>query len=294
MTDMQISLQERKRATQLIRRLTPSAPLYKKYEKAATDFIADFKRAKRDIPANMIEVYSLKMVRSELFKRDYLVAFVSEGWFGQVASHCNAIASPSLSLLDLSSPPLIVIPGKSVPRSRGFSSIVEHEFVHVNQGISGRFPNLNACELKEDVLFEELMNVTQAEFEANFIQLVRDQTLTPDNELGVGLEKWCLIRGYTQGLELTLLRMTTEDFPVAQEKKFLKRLRDDLAEAFASRGLNKEVGQNFADDIEQMSKIAMLNLNQCRPDITRYKNFGTLFKWLFRKEIEEQDRGGPS
>lgn len=283
---MQISTQHRKKATHLIRRLTPSISIYKKYERDAAGFIVDYQSAKRDLPANMSEVSDLKMVQSKLFKKKYLVAFVSKAWFRQIAAHCNAVASPSLSFLDLASPPLIVVPGKSIPKSKGFSSIVEHEFVHVNQAIFGRFPSIDVCELKEDALFEEIINVTHAEFEANFIQLVHDQSLMPEAGLSVGLEKWCLLRGYTQGLETALLRITTGGVPFEQQKKFLKRIRDDLASAFRDRDLNQEIGQAFAHDLEHMSQVAMLNLHQCRPELRQSKRYMTLFKWISRNRIK--------
>jgi hypothetical protein len=283
---MQISNHERKKATQLIRRLTPPTALYKKYERAAADFIVDYKRAKRDIPADFSEVFDLKMVQSKLFKKNYLVAFVSKGWFGQIATHCNAVASPSLTFLDLSSPPLIVIPGKSIPKSKGFSSIVEHEFVHVNQGIFGRFPEIEACDLTAEALFGEIIKVTHAEFEANFIQLVHDQTLLLSADLGVGLEKWCLLRGYTQGLEAALLRITVGNVSLKHQRRFLKWIQDELPAAFKAHDLNHNIGHEFARDIEHMSKVAMLNLQQYRPELRQSKNYMALFKWIFRENIK--------
>lgn len=284
---MQISTKDRKKAQRMIRNLTPSKEVYRRYEAEAEAFIRDFKSAKRGLPANMIEILSLRMIESKYFGKKYLVAFVSQGWFDQTSSHCNAVASPSLSFIDLLSPPLVVIPGKSIPKSKGFSSIVEHEFVHVNQGIYNRFPNLTACELETDTLFGEMIKATSAEFEANFIQLVHDQTLAPDEALGVNLEKWCLLRGYTQSLETALLRISTEAGIVALAKGLLKRLEADLPIAFKKASLSEEIGHEFARDIEKMFQLAILILDGRQPDLKKNPAFVNIFKWVFRDSIAE-------
>src|ERR1035437_6877978 len=149
---MQISTNDQRKAARMVRELTPSAALYRRYEADAENFIRDFREAKRDLPANLVEIHGLRMVDSKYFGKKYLVAFVFQGWFDQTSSHCDAVASPALRFIDLLSPPLVIIPGKSIPKSKGFASIIEHEFVHVNQGIYNRFPNLNACDLSVEVL----------------------------------------------------------------------------------------------------------------------------------------------
>ncbi len=50
-------------------------------------------------------------------------------------------------------------------------------------------------------------------------------------------------------------------------------------------GLNENIGREFADKAEHMSKVAMLNLHQYRVDVLKNKNFMALFKWIFQDRI---------
>ena len=293
---MQKEANHQKKASQLIRGLTPPKSRYDAYVDVARYFKREFNDLNRLVPEHQRKIQRLEMMTSKTFGQKYLVGFITRDWMAQIAPHCNAIASPSVSFIDLSSPPLVLIPGSTLPRGRQFSFILEHEFVHVNQAILGRFPNLSICELSEGAMFLELINVVQAEFEANFIQLVHDPKSLSDNKLGVSLEKWCLLRGYAQGIEEALLRMTSAGLPLDRVKKFVGLIDARLPSEFKKANLNNRIGQEFVDDLEYMVQVALLNIQKSRPEVLKNPGFMGVFKWAFRnwKASSSSDGGTTS
>lgn len=257
---MVVTGNDRKKAARIIRRLLSPDRLYEKYLSQAESFIDHFDRARDAIPLEKRTIYRLDFLVSKYFKRRYLVAFVDRKWLVQIAPECDAIASTSLIHLGFASPPLVLVPGRSVPRRRGFSSIMEHEFVHVNQGIVDEFPGLDSCKMDDGPLFRELMKHTQAEYEAHFVQLVHDPTLTPPREYGISLEEWCHLRAFTNGLEIVINRMLRESHPQAKAMRFFRKIQSDLPAEFGKRGLSKAIGRSFASDFDRMLDIAFFNV----------------------------------
>lgn len=257
-----ITTAHRKRAAQILRRLKPPEPLYAKYVRRVDKFIRHFQQSKSQIPRGASKIRRLEMITSEYFGKRYLVAFVDRQWLSQIAPACDAVASAALTHLGLTSPPIVILPEKSNPRKPGFSSIFEHEIVHVNQGIVGKLPNLGSCKLENGRLFEELIQYTLMEYEANFVQLVQDPTLLPPARYGFGLEEWCHLRGFTSGIEIILKRMMIARYPEAKMMKFVRKLEADLPFSFKSVGLSARIGKDFAKDLDRMLSIAAHNVDR--------------------------------
>jgi hypothetical protein len=136
--------------------------------------------------------------RSVLFGRDYLVAHVDDALLDEVAPECDAIAAA------MNFGPLVLVPlRRRGTRSEVFTSILEHEFVHVNQMLLGRFGHdLVGRSVPEAIAaFSEEAAV---EHDANLIQLAHCPRLFP-LDLGISLEHWCVLRGWTAALERAVL-----------------------------------------------------------------------------------------
>ena len=132
------------------------------------------------------------MVKSNIFQKKYLLVYIKKQWFQELDPRCDAIASPSLIFINYPSPPLVIIPGRQLPaRDKVFLSILEHEIVHVNQAILGKFP-AEPGKGHFGNLIADLIDFTRAEYEANIIQHVKlpDGVLWPKEE--VSLEEWCI------------------------------------------------------------------------------------------------------
>ncbi len=256
---MKITQRDREKAARLIRRLTPTALTYKKYRKAAEDFIRQFNGASR---SSRNPIFRLEMIESKLFGKSYLAGFVSREWFDQMMPHCDAIATASLVHLAHVAPPLVILPGKSISRKRGIYSIIEHEIVHVNQGILGEFPSLGSCKPSAGRLFRELTRYTLAEYEANFIQIAHDLSFAPPEEYNLGIEEWCHLRGFTGGLETALHHHFKEGSQKEKLAGFVKKIETDLGTAFKRLGLSESIGRAFAGDMDRMVTLAMFNLQR--------------------------------
>ena len=251
-----ISAEDLKKANQIIQRLTPTEKQYKLYLNSAHNFIKHFDKFKKKQPTPT-QVFRLELVNSKYFSKIYLVSFVSKEWFCQIAPSFDAAATSEFIFVDQRAPPLIVNPGKSISKKSGFLSILEHEFVHVNQAIVGQLPNLDSCKVEKNILFKELIKHTFSEYEAHFVQLAYDPTLMPPAELGLNLDEWCHLRGFTSGLERLLGRMIFDQTSQQKINDLIKMLESDLPEAFKESGLSLKIGQSYADDIHRMVKIAV-------------------------------------
>lgn len=249
---------DRRKAKTLLRRLTPKKNLYAEYLDDSKQFIEFFKACR--IPKSLSQIYSVGLIRSECFKKKYLVAFVKPGWLKSFAPTCDAVASIDFSVLNRRSPPLIIIPGKSIPKKSGFSSIVEHEIVHINQALIKDLPRLDSCEIKD--IFLELIRHAVTEYEAHVIQLSYDQTLVPPPEFGLSFEDWCHLRGFTSGLEIVVHRMIRGEISPSHIARLIKRIAKQLPSAFEEEGLSPKSGQDFASDIERMFVIAVSNVER--------------------------------
>ncbi|MFN7905110.1 MAG: hypothetical protein ACK5P5_07995, partial [Pseudobdellovibrionaceae bacterium] len=190
--------------------MMPTKATYSKYLKHISKFQSEFDIVRAKHSARSLEIYKFEMIYSECFDREYLAAFANPKWFQGVAPNCDAGASPELITLGVKTPPVLVIPGKTLSKKSSIKSIVEHEIVHVNQALRGDFPELEICTWDHKIIYKQLLLHTIFEFQANFVQLVHNPELMPSKEFNITLEEWCHLRGFTSGVEKIVLRFFTE------------------------------------------------------------------------------------
>jgi hypothetical protein len=159
----------------------------------------------------------------------------------------DAVATEYLQVGPTISPPLVLVPeNKKNSGGHGFRSILEHEFVHVNQILLGTFPPPLDGTTKD--LTEEIFRMTRAEYEANLLQLARWPRLytRAGREFGLSLESWCVFRGYTQGLEQIILAAGKGDLDESRFLRFLNRLPARLPAGFRRMGFSEKLGKYCA------------------------------------------------
>ena len=158
--------------------------------------------AHRAPPAISNGITNFAMRRSDLFGREYLVAYADAAWLREIAPGNDAITSPCATFNFAPSPALVLIPGsRKKADDPAFLSILEHEFVHIHQILLGTFPD---SELDTaDKCLREILRIARAEYEANLIELIRWPRLYSGVHArhGISLEDFCTLRGYTQGLQ---------------------------------------------------------------------------------------------
>ena len=232
----------------LLRKLTPSKFAHQKYLCQVAEFtdqcsslFLDLEEAHEYVP-----ISELNVIRSELFGREYLVAYVDSDWLGSLAPYCDAVATPELNMGRFLSPPMVLAP-ETKSRSKGviFRSTLEHEFVHVNQAILGRFPELNGIKNRP---FQCFLEHVQAEYEANFLQLFRWPKLySKAKAQGLSLEEWCVLRGYTQALEKVVAAVLDGKLSKIQVERLLKECQKKLPSGLQQLGLDRKTASEFAN-----------------------------------------------
>ncbi len=200
----------------MAKNLLPDLKIYNQYVKHSKNYRQILKSSYIGLAGVPIE--KAELIHSDLFQRDYLVGFVDPSWLSKTAPGCNAIATPCLEIGELKSPPIVLVATrKNIKKNSSLHSIVEHEFVHINQVLNGSFPP-NFENAKTD-LSRQFVHYVYAEYEANFLQLENWPKLRPPRKYGLELEEWCFLRGYTQALERLLIAAIAEKF--SDRKLFL-------------------------------------------------------------------------
>src|SRR2546425_6264389 len=198
---------EQQRFRRLLAKLTPGSSTHREYHERTVRYLAahDLLLPAVSYRGQNGAVSRLQMRKSELFGAEYLVAYVDSEWLRRVAPESDAIASPTLGPdLNSAPPPLVLVPeARARSRSESFRSVLEHEFVHINQALLGVFPYESAGGRAKN-LVADFLAYTRAEYEANILQLTRWPRLYPC-ELSLSLDHWCVLRGYSQALEQTLM-----------------------------------------------------------------------------------------
>jgi hypothetical protein len=193
------TLAEVKRAQQLVRRTTPSTRVHGTYTDAAKVFlgVADLLPFV-DHGEQRLRLETIRWQRSVLFGRDYLLAHVEDALLDSIAPECDAIATATTFV------PLVLVPlRRRRARSEVFTSILEHEFVHVNQMLLGRFRLDRPGRSVPDAV-TAFLEEAAVEHDANLIQLANWPRLFP-LDLGVSLQHWCALRGWSAALERAVL-----------------------------------------------------------------------------------------
>jgi len=275
---MKISERHKKQASRIIRQINPNQKQYRKYQKDGMNFFTAFNMM-NFLNQNYTNAYSFEWVSSEHFKKLYLVGFVKKNWFySLLGTHCDAAATESFMFAEASSPPIVLIPGKTFPKKKGFQAILEHEFVHVSQMISrGNAPSLSTCPPTAEAIFKQLCNLTKFEYEAYFVQLSHDPTFFP--RVLESLEEWCSLRGYTEGLETAVFRLCTEGRSLSQIKIFFNLVKSKLPDAFDEIGLDRKIGESFVTELPRVWPLVILTVLKKSPEIVNNRTFISLMKW---------------
>lgn len=272
MAEMQKSIDSAKRFKSLIRSLRPTAKAHARYSDQALRFSKDHEMLRSDRSAKKIELKKISFMESDLFDCEFLVGRVGQTWFETTAPGCNAIATTSLQVSEISSPPIVLLPlGRRVfKRGSADHSIIEHEFVHICQAIRGIFPgNFENADSPLDLQFTDYV---RAEFEANFLQLMLCPKLLPPAEYGINLEEWCFLRGYTQALERFLYAGVSGNFSQEQLFSALEHLPQALQTFIEKSKLDTPVSSRFIERLKiftiQALSLAVprgaLNLRQAK------------------------------
>ena len=280
---------EAKKASRLLKRLTPSSSAYREYRILVDAYLNTIAPALRYGQHEFLR--GVRLCNSELFSgREFLVAYVDDSWLHKIWPSLDAAASPSFGEalhpeLFLQLPPFVLIPeSKRRSRNRSFRSIVEHEFIHINQAILGRFPEPPERRRAQDLFLHFFVHLV-AEYEANFVQLARwpDAFVAQDE---VSLELWCLLRGYGPALESSLTMVILFDFPKREVEKFLCRLATDLPDELRRIGVAKKLIDWISPRFNVHLRIAMVNVINALPAAKEHPGFRAALYWL-QARIEE-------
>jgi hypothetical protein len=282
---LQPSSEDRAKAAELVRRLTPSPAAYQEY-RDLVDFSLLASSMIRAHPSDFLR--SLRLRKSKLFEgRQYLIAYVEDDWLSQTHPGCNALCSsmdsPMVRLAEGKLvPPLVMLPAsKCRARSAAFSSLVEHEIVHINQVILGFGPGLPTGRHAEHLL-EYLIKVAEAEYEASFIQNVLQPEPIPKEHM-LSLDHWCVLNGYAQALERVLATIVKLGFSPEATERFLDSLESALRDLLRRIHASDEVVLWFLNRTIAHVFIAVQQVLAQVPDSKDHPGFRATGSWLRRR-----------
>jgi hypothetical protein len=194
--------------------------------------------------------------------------------------NCDAVASVIESPgRDWCVPPLVPAPAnRARSRSKLFRSIIEHEFVHVNQMLLGTFPERQARPRAGDLIQRFTLQVC-AEYEANVLQFTHWPQVFPQ-EHGVGLDHWCALRGYSQALEQMFADVSVLAVPPREVARALDLLKAAVPKALARLGTDTDMVPWFVERFENHVGIALKNVFDSMPGLKQNESFLAAVKWL--------------
>jgi hypothetical protein len=272
--------------------LTPDAGAHRAYLRAVTAYIAECRVASPRLAHDgcVGRVTELERWRSRLFRRCYLVAYVEAPWFRAAAPAADAITS-TLSGVD-ALPPLVILPHqRRRPRREHLRPIIEHEFVHINQAILGTLaprPGGPAAQRVANAFFTRL----RSEFEAHLLQATRWPRFFPHG-LGLSLEHWCVLRGYTDALEAVFLAAWRGEFRIRALVIFLDRLPGRLRWCLRQLGVDKTLVFWFRRHLVLHVAVAGLNLARTHASFGTSAVFRACHAWVGARGGSSGDRRGP-
>lgn len=252
----------------LLDRLCPSAASYRRYLRRAENFLAAFAGPLAASTSPKQSITALRMRKSLLFGRKYLVAYADSSWFRDTFPGTNAIAAERVELGSIVTPPLVFVPNvKNDAGGPASRAVLEHEFVHVNQMIQGTFPALPRGSARE--LRRGIFRMARAEYEANMIQLTRwPQFYKPAREkYGLSLQAWCILRGFTQALEHIVHAAAKGSVDGEEFLAFLDGLPRALPMGFKRLGFGETLGREYATKAERYALTAFLKLIKDFPSL---------------------------
>lgn len=168
---------------------------------------------------------------------------------------------------------------KNIRKNSNLHSIVEHEFVHVNQILNGSFPP-NFENAKTD-LSRQFVHYVYAEYEANFLQLENWPKLRPPRKYGLKLEEWCFLRGYTQALERLLIAAIAEKFSDKKLFLALNKIPKSLKQLLFKLDLETEKTHQFIATFKVFSfKALQIVVRVDNLTVSQYRVYTKILKWL--------------
>ena len=282
-TRFEPSQDDREKYARLMVKLTPSSSAYQAYRFPVDEFLSLVGPVLRGLQDQPLR--DIRLRRSSLFSGlEYLIGYVDDDWLQGVAPECDAIASANVGNTGkdgqcLPVPPLVFLPdSKRRARSAAFRSVVEHEFVHVNQVLLGTFPGEPPGRRAAD-LYDQLLSRTIAEYEAGFLQLV----LWPGSHnvpVEISLEHWCVLRGYSQALEHVLALTLAFDFPPREVERFLEELSSSLPGALQSIGATDEIASWFLPRLDNHLLIALRAVMTSFPEAKNHAALRAASRWV--------------
>jgi hypothetical protein len=288
------SSRERANFVVLRRRLTPKAADHRAYLRDVARYIAECRTAPPRLAhdGRIGHVTRLEVWRSRLFRRRYLVACVDASWYRAAAPASDAITSTVSGVGAL--PPLVIVP--HVParrRSEHFRSIIEHEFVHINQAILGMLlPAARGPAAHR--LANAFFTRCRSEFEAHLLQATRWPGVFPHG-LGLSLEHWCVLRGYTDALESVFLATFRREFQPRDLVGFLDRLPGRLRGWLKELRLDRTLVFWFRRHLVLHVAVALLNLARTHTGFGRSAVFRAGHAWVgARGSSRRGHRAAPS
>ena len=261
---------ETKKSAKLLTQIMPSDTTYGAYQRQAEQLVGlSDTFSLSPLPEGSIAGFEMR--DSILFQRAYLVAYADPARAAAEFPGTDAVTIANLRL-DSGSPPPFVLLSETKKKSKGpfFRSVLEHEFVHVNQAIRGTFPASPKGTAKE--LVENIFQVTRAEYEANLIQLTRwphlyhqqvPRYLREGN--GLSLDRWCVLRGYTQGLEQIVGAVAAGRIDEGEFMEFIDGLPAALPPGFRSMRFDQALGKEYAANLQSHVLAACQNLSRHAP-----------------------------
>jgi hypothetical protein len=222
---------ERRLFSRLLRQRALRADVYRRYRQQADEWLSRSELVPQsiDMHGRQVDVTRAELRRSKLFGRHYLVAYVEGDW--PSGSDARAML-PN----DRTRPPLVLLPTQHMQHRRNeLISILEHEFVHINQFLTNAFPCSRSPRTVRSIL-RNFFQTTAAEYEANLLQLTRWPHLYQPSR-GLSLDRWCTLRGYTQALEAMVDEIRRGAIPSIQAVPCLEALPVAIVKGFERIGL---------------------------------------------------------
>lgn len=228
-----------------------------------------------DYGGQRLRLETIRWQRSVLFGRDYLIAHVEDARLNEVAPECDALAAGT------NFGPLVLVPlRRRKARSEVFTSILEHEFVHVNQMLLGRF-GLNPVGRSVPEALIAFTTEAAAETEANLIQLSLWPRLFP-LDLGLTLEHWCVLRGWTAALERAVLGGFCRPNLVGRFLSALGKAAPSLAKQLgASRPVASWFAERHAGLVRSAAELHLERL----PELAETPALRATAAWLVRPSL---------
>lgn len=194
----------------LLRQAQPPSAQHKAYVEQVADILHVLRSSRLPVVVSpgIATAAVVAPRRSRLFKRTYYVAWLPDDAFHALfGPTLDAVADPGAPEYVVPRPALVYAPGSMRSnRSPRFTSILEHEFIHINQALRDPSVMLVKRVPSGPQLLGDLLGTTHHEFCANYIQGHRWPEAHADslNRLSISRTRWCLIRGYTSALETLL------------------------------------------------------------------------------------------